>query len=504
MMPFSKTQMEVLSNRVTEVLGLSFPENRWRDLTRGITAAAGELGWPDPEALVERLVRAPPESTEIEVLARHLTIGETYFFRENQVFSILKERIIPDLIKTRRGVNRQIRIWCAGCSSGEEPYSVAILLHQLIPDIESWRITIHATDINPDALKKAGQGIYTEWSFRETEPWLKSEYFTEVGRGRYEVLPAIRRMVTFSRHNLASFPASSPLHDGGALDIILCRNVLMYFSPGQALRVVGRFHHLLNQDGWLIVSVTEASAHLFPQFQGVGFPQAMLYQKRVGGGSQERTGPAVRPSTGSQAVRPDLVKRRPRPLLPVTPAAAPGPTSPVPAPEPADLAAHRNDVFSLFTRRRYREAMERGQRVLAIAPGDADMMALLSRCSANLGDLAEAKKWCGQAILARRTEPAFHYLMSSILQELGEEEEAIRSLQRVLYLDQNAVLAHYDLGNLALRRGDTREAVRHFRITRQILATRDGDEEIPESGGLNTASLAGILQTTMERMGEQV
>jgi len=503
MIVFSAMHLGVISARITEVLGLSFPEERWRDLSRGITAAAEELGCASPEAFVEWLVHTSPESREIEVLARNLMIGETYFFREKQVFSILQETIFPALIQSRRGTGRQLRIWCAGCSSGEEPFSVAILLHRLIPDIGDWRVTIHATDINPDALKKAGQGIYTEWSFRETEPWLKSEYFTEVGRGRYEVVPAIRRMVTFSRYNLVHPPAGSLL-DAGAIDIILCRNVLMYFSPGQALHVVSRFHHLLNQDGWLIVSVTEASAHLFPQFQGVGFPQAMLYQKRVGGGSQERTGPAVRPSTGSQVVRPALVKRQPRPLLPVTPAAAPGPARPVPAPEPTDLASLRKEAFALFTRRRYREAMEQGQRVLEVAPGDADMMALLSRCSANLGDLAEAKEWCEQAIRARRTEPAFHYLMSSILQEQGEEEEAIRSLQRVLYLDQDAVLAHYNLGNLALRRGDTREAVRQFSITRQILATRDEDEEIPDSGGLNTGRLARNIRITMERMGEQV
>ncbi|WP_440950760.1 CheR family methyltransferase [Methanosphaerula subterraneus] len=499
MIAFSAMHLGVISDRITEVLGLSFPEERWRDLARGITAAAEELGCASPEAFVEWLVHAPPESREIEVLARNLMIGETYFFREKQVFSILQETIFPTLIQSRRGADRQLRIWCAGCSSGEEPFSVAILLHRLIPDIEDWRVTIHATDINPDALKKAGQGIYTEWSFRETEPWLKREYFTEVGRGRYEVVPAIRRMVTFSRYNLVHPPAGS-LPDAGAIDIILCRNVLMYFSPGQAQGVVSRFYRLLNQDGWLIVSVTEASAHLFPQFQGVGFPQAMLYQKKAGGGSQERTGPAATPP----AVQPARVKRRPRPLLPVTPAAAPGPTWPVPAPEPTDLATHRNEVFSLFTRQRYREAMERGQRVLAIAPGDADMMALLSRCSANLGDLAEAKEWCEQAILARRTEPAFHYLMSSILQELGEEGEAIRSLQRVLYLDQDAVLAHYGLGNLALRRGDTGEAVRQFSITRRILATREEDEEIPDSGGLNTGRLARNIRITMERMGEQV
>ena len=94
--------------------------------------------------------------------------------------------------------------------------------------------------------------------------------------------------------------------------------------------------------------------------------------------------------------------------------------------------------------------------------------------------------------------------MSSILQELGDEGEAIRSLQRVLYLDQNAVLAHYELGNLALRRADRGEAVRHFCITQRILSTRGEDEEIPDSGGLNTATLARIIRTTMERMGELV
>jgi chemotaxis protein methyltransferase CheR len=484
------------------MLGLSYPEDRWGDLTRGITAAADELGLISPEAFVEWLTDAPLESRKIEVLARHLTIGETYFFRENQVFMILKETIFPRLIQSRRGIGRQIRIWCAGCSSGEEPYSVAILLHRLIPDIEDWRITIHATDINPDVLKKAGKGIYTEWSFRETEPRLKREYFTEVGRGQYEVIPAVRRMVTFSRFNLVHPPASSQL-DIGSVDIILCRNVLMYFSPGQTQSVVNLFYDHLNQDGWLIVSVTEASAHIFPQFQGVDFHQAVLYQKKVRGLLQERVTPVVKPPAIPPAVQLVRVKSKPRILLPAL-SGAPRLTSSVPAPEPADLATFRNEAITLFTRQRYREAMERGQRVLEVAPGDADMMALLSRCSANQGDLAEAKEWCEQAIQARRTEPAFHYLMSSILQEQDEEGEAMRSLQRVLYLDQNAVLAHYDLGNLALRRGDLGEAVRQFVITQRILATLGENEEIPDSGGLNAATMARIIRTTMERMGEQV
>ena len=501
MMSFSTTQLAVISNRVTEVIGLSFPEERWGDLTRGITAAAAELNCTSPETFIERLVHASPESTTIEVLAQNLTIGETYFFRENQVFSILKETIIPKLIKSRRGTDQQIRIWCAGCSSGEEPYSMAIHLHRLIPDIEDWRVTIHATDINPDVLKKASLGVYTAWSFRDTDPTLKREYFTEVGRGRYEVIPAIRKMVTFSRYNLVHPLTSSPLHDTGAIDFILCRNVLMYFSAGQARSVVSHFYDLLNQDGWLIVSVTETSAHLFPQFHGISFPQAMLYQKKVGGGQVERTAGGL--ATVPGAVQPARLMSRPCPLLPVT-ERRPGLTGPAPAPEPADLATLRNEAFALFTRRSYREAMERGKWVLEAAPGDAEVLALLSRCSANQGDRAEAKKWCEKAILARRTEPAYHYLMSSILQELGDEGEAIRSLQRVLYLDQNAVLAHYDLGNLALRRADRGEAVRHFCITQRILSTRGEDEEIPDSGGLNTATLARIIRTTMERMGELV
>jgi len=100
------------------------------------------------------------------VLASHLTIGETYFFRDSGTFQALEEHILPELIRQRRGKNQQFRIWSAACATGEEPYSVAILLQKLIVNLDGWNISILATDINPQAIKKARLGIYNNWSFR--------------------------------------------------------------------------------------------------------------------------------------------------------------------------------------------------------------------------------------------------------------------------------------------------------------------------------------------------
>ena len=193
---FSDTQLAMISRCITDEMGLYFPEDRWKDLVRGISGATVELGCRDTADFVNRLLASPVNKKLIEVLARHLTTGETYFFREKQVFEILKNRILPELIRSRAGLNKTIRIWCAGCSSGEEPYSVAILLKQMLPDIRNWNITIRATDINLDALARARAGIYGDWSFRDLEVNIRTTFFIEAEKGRYEILPEIKKMVS--------------------------------------------------------------------------------------------------------------------------------------------------------------------------------------------------------------------------------------------------------------------------------------------------------------------
>ena len=227
-----------LATRVVERLGLHFPAERWPDLLRGVTAAARASGAHDVDDFAQRLLGAAPDAAPLHALAEALTVGETYFFREPRSFEVLADEILPPLIDARRAGSRQLRLWSAGCCTGEEAYSLAIMLDRLLPDLDDWQVTILATDVNRRFLQKAARAEYGEWSFRDAPPWLKSRYFT-AGRRGHALAPRIRRMVRFAALNLVDlrFPLKG---DTAAMDVILCRNVLMYFPPPTASRRVAR------------------------------------------------------------------------------------------------------------------------------------------------------------------------------------------------------------------------------------------------------------------------
>ncbi|MBI5602576.1 MAG: chemotaxis protein CheR, partial [Deltaproteobacteria bacterium] len=256
-----------LSEIISKRTGLNFPEERWPDLVRSIRAAAHDLGFSDTQSCIEGLLSASLEKNEIEILASHLTVGETYFFRDEKLFEALEENVLRPLIDTRRGKDPFLSLWSAGCASGEEAYSLAILVKKMIPDLENWRIVIQATDINPHFLKKARKGIYSEWSFRNTPPRFKGQYFTKTSEGRWEVLPEIRQMVLFSNHNLAEDPYPWSVDTTQAIDLIVCRNVLMYFTQEKGKDVIQGFHHCLRSEGWLVVSPWETPATLDAGFE---------------------------------------------------------------------------------------------------------------------------------------------------------------------------------------------------------------------------------------------
>jgi chemotaxis protein methyltransferase CheR len=154
--------------------------------------------------------------------------------------------------------------------------------------LREWEVVVLATDINPRVLDRARQGGYGEWSFRNTPPWVKSHYFRRLGDGRYEILPRIRRVVEFAYLNLVEDMYPSLPTNTNAMDLILCRNVLMYFDPALAKKVVGRFHRCLVPDGWLVVSPYEVSPALLSRFAARSFPDALLYQKRRPGDEDRR------------------------------------------------------------------------------------------------------------------------------------------------------------------------------------------------------------------------
>jgi chemotaxis protein methyltransferase CheR len=434
-------------------MGLHFPPERWRDIERGIAAAARELGFPDAETCARALVSAPLTHAQIEVLASHLTVGETYFFREKKSFEALEEYILPELLRARRGAERRLRIWSAGCCTGEEPYSVAMLLDRLIPDAEAWNVTILATDINPRFLRKAAEGVYGEWSFRDTPGWIRERHFKARRSGRFALDPRIRKRVTLSHLNLADDVYPSLLNNTNAMDVILCRNVLMYFTAERARQVAANFHRSLVDGGWLVVSPTETSNAQFSPFSAVQFPGAVLYRK--GGSAAPRV-----------AAFPEL--KIPSP------------------PEPAVLQVALPE-----------KAVAAEAAAPPPAPADAAELARSARSCANEGRLAEAIDWCEKAIAADRLNPAHYYLLATIRNEQGQVDAAAQSLTRALYLDADFALAHFALGNLRLSQGRGRDAERHFTNGLTVLRARAQDEVLPESDGLTAGRLAEIIASVL-------
>jgi chemotaxis protein methyltransferase CheR len=476
-----------LRDLVAQQIGLSFPPNRWTDLQRGLAGAVGELGFADLRTGAEWLVSASLTKTQLDVLASHLTIGETYFFREKKTFEVLASEVLPELV-SRRKRNRRLRIWSAACCTGEEAYSLAILLRQVIPDLADWFVTILATDINNRFLQKAASGVYGEWSFRGTPSGFKERYFARTENGRYAIRSEIKKQVTFAQVNLVQDVFSSLVVETNAMDLILCRNVLMYFSPEQAQKVIHNLRRSLVHDGWLVVSPSDPSTTLSSSFAAVNFPGVILYQKRSASGEKKLfpatpadLGPAVSSSLKAPlAEAPSLSKAHRQ---------APAETW-----SKADRSEAHSIAESLYKSGRYTEVVD------SLLPWSNELFTLevptvriLARSFANLGMLTDALTWCGRWVNADRLDPSGHYLRAVVLQELGESNQSQRSFQTAIYLDPKFVLAHFALGNLARTRGKTAEANKHFANALDLLSVISSGDVLPETDGITAGRLMEII-----------
>src|SRR3990172_9280016 len=261
-------------------LGLAFPEARQTDLERGLLRACRSSQLSTPEPYVAWLATLSDQSPEWRRLASHLTVGETYFFRDPALFEALENQILPSLIAARRAQGMlQLRLWSAGCATGEEPYSLAIILDRLLPDRSRWALTVLATDINLEALHVAQQGGYRQWSFRNTPEWVRTRYFHHRDGETFEAAPDIRQTVVFAPLNLNDGSYPSVVTNTVAMDLIFCRNVLMYFTPQAQRATVARLREALLTGGWLVVSPAEASAELLRPLVPVPCSGAILYHK---------------------------------------------------------------------------------------------------------------------------------------------------------------------------------------------------------------------------------
>jgi chemotaxis protein methyltransferase CheR len=203
-----------------------------------------------------------------EVLATRLTSGETYFFSVTPQIEALRQVVLPDLI-ARHATDRRLCVWSAGCSTGEEPYTLAMLIREQLPTPRSWDIHLVASDINRAAIEVARLGVYGERSFRAPPSDIQTRYLARSDT-RWQVSDLVRRMVQFATLNLVSDPPPFP-SDVEAVDLIVCRGVTMDFHELAAQRLYQRFARALTPSGWLILGPFDP-----PPMAGLGFEQVLL------------------------------------------------------------------------------------------------------------------------------------------------------------------------------------------------------------------------------------
>jgi chemotaxis protein methyltransferase CheR len=474
------TLLPPLSEWISAETGLYFPPERWPDLERGMAAACRNLGFQSVEEGVYALISGRLNAQQKEMVAAHLTVGETYFMREPEIFDALEQYLREELIPARQK-EKCLRLWSAGCATGEEAYSLALFFREKMPQLQDWRIVILGSDLNTRSLQRAMQGAYREWSFRDTPSWVKGRYFTRGRDQLYRLNPAIKEMVKFSCLNLSESVYPSLATNTAAMDVILCRNVLMYFSAERANQVIERLHLSLVESGLLVVGACEVSlvqcegfAHYF---QPLPISRSLIFKK-----INQQPGPlgaAIPAWRGEEAA---CVWLRESPIA----AESPESRMEIP-PEPAfDKSAEVGMGFGA-------EAAELWKSCLAAHPEDANLLGQVARAYGNQGKLAEALQWCGKALAYDKLNPEFHFLTGSILQELGHLQEAVASFQRVLFLEPDFVLAHFALGNLALQQNGRSEAGKHFGTALSLLDKMDPASQPPQAEGITAGQLKEMI-----------
>jgi chemotaxis protein methyltransferase CheR len=387
-----------------------------------------------------------------------LTTGESYFFRDKGQIALLKNRLLPQIIEQKKRASTQhnsqklsLRIWSAGCSSGEEVYSIAVLVKELIPDLHNWNILILGTDINLEAIAKAKRGLYDSWSFRMVEPEIIHRYF-KPRQQSWEVKESICSMVKFQLGNLIKDNFPQPHIDIHSMDIIICRNVFIYFDACSISMVLNKFYHTLNNSGYLVTGHAELHGQDLGKLQTRVFPESLVYQRSEGSSLDKHIIPAqslptlVNINRKENILKPQEVKRL-KPKI----------ENDIPAQSPKLLASIAT-AETLFHQGEYPAAIQEAEQVIKQQPLHFDACYLLAQAWANLGKAERAAFYCQQAIEIDPLSTHAYYLLAHIAEEKGDTSNAKKLLRKIIYLVPVSIDAYLELGDIYQREGDMTKA----------------------------------------------
>ncbi len=276
-MELSPQEFEEWRKFIYELTGIYFQDNKKYLLESRLLKRINFLKLNSFKEYLDYLKRNRNNKAEYNELFEVITINETFFFRNQPQLDALVTKVIPEIMSMPENRNKtRFKIWSAACSSGEEPYSVAITLNEMIkPKYPNVRFEIVGTDINYQVLNTARSGIYKEYAVRNTPPYYIKKYFNQEN-GRYILSDEIKRMVTFQMLNLADDVGMRRMRD---FDVIFCANVLIYFDKDSKIKVVNHLYNALNKGGYLFIGYSETLHGISKAFKLVSFPKTVGYKK---------------------------------------------------------------------------------------------------------------------------------------------------------------------------------------------------------------------------------
>jgi chemotaxis protein methyltransferase CheR len=423
-----------------------------------------------------------------------LTNQESYFFRDSGQFTLLRARILPELIKANRE-HRTLRLWSAGCSTGEEPYSLAMLVDQLLPQRNGWNICILGTDIKEAALEEARRGVYSPWSFRLIEAALQQRYFKEQ-QADYKLDARIRSMVTFRQGNLFKDQFPNVAEGFYDMDLVVCRNVFIYFEWNAVSVVIDKFADTLRAGGYLMTGHTELNTQNAGKLQARVLPGSVVYQRSAD--SAAATESVVTKHRVEQLPAPtvgQIITRSPQSSQLASRSTQPTITPPTTRKgvAPDILQSLLEEVNTVFRNRGYAAAAEKLEHLLLGEPQNYAALCLAAQAYANLGRHDEAVQYCRRAIAVDAFAPLPYSVLAHIAEEQGDSEESKNLLKKVIYLAPSFIPAYLDLAALHEKEGDAIRAKKMRATALELLQTLSPDA-IVEPYGLEAQEMIRQLE----------
>ncbi|WP_204103083.1 MULTISPECIES: CheR family methyltransferase [Spirulina sp. CCY15215] len=471
--------------------GLEIQEHNRKTLGEAIQSRMKSLHLSAFNSYYDLLITEVPEdSQEWQNLICLLTNPESYFFRDRGQFSLLERYVLPQLIK-RRQKTKTLRLWSAGCSTGEEAYSLAIVLDRLLLDSDRWNVLILGTDINRGMLQRAKEGLYGNWSFRASETALQQQYFHATDHG-YLLHDRLRQRVRFQYCNLtncADLSDSKP----DFFDLIVCRNVFIYFTQSAIEKTLQTFSRSLSSDGYFLTGHAELYGQNSTLFKSEIFPESILYQKNIQGAETEPRSPIKD--------NPRLINRE-EPFFPLpqtyietsteqknrSTAILPSDSLYYPATaSPPFAVANQTQITpetllqnaeTLFLQKEFTAAIANAENALKLKPQSFDAFYLLAQIYANSGKYQQAIQCCQQALKIDVFSVKIYYLIAQIARECGRTSEEKQYYKKILYLEPHSISAYRELAYLYEREGD-RDRAQKMNRTALELETQTSKQSLP-------------------------